>query len=290
MARNAIESDLRSSKMAAGDRCHIKFFLPNKLPPGNYTCTIWQKFPIKEYNMANLPPEEIPWQNFPRGETIPYGKATPSMVNLPPTQISWWGNKYHGRFPPPEIIPYGKRSLWRNTIWQTFPRKKSHSRTSPGLRGGILPYGNPPPPPGRNPTAELPQGGNNTIWQTFPLYGKSPLTQIPYVILEQHGGELLRYGILSGGKEIHGRKKNPMWPAAILWKISKKIKVAYWSEMERNAIESDFRSYKMAAGSHFVKKNSNKIKVAYWSEIVRNAKRKWFSVILRARYTPGDCW
>ena len=27
-------------------------------PPGNYT--IWQTFPMKEYLMANLPPEEIP--------------------------------------------------------------------------------------------------------------------------------------------------------------------------------------------------------------------------------------
>ena len=51
--------------------------------------------------------------------------------------------------------------------------------------------------------------------------------------------------------------------AAILWKK----KVAYWSEMARNAIESDFRSSKMAAGSHFVEK----IKVVYWSEMARNA-------------------
>ena len=36
--------------------------------------------------------------------------------------------------------------------------------------------------------------------------------------------------------------------------------------MARNAIESDFRSSKMAAGSHFVKK-----KVAYLSETARNA-------------------
>ena len=71
---------------------------------------------------------------------------------------------------------------------------------------GIIPK--PPPPPGKNPMAEY-----NTIWQTFPLYGKSPPTQIPYVILGQHvrfllgggGGEkshrweLLPYGILSGG-------------------------------------------------------------------------------------------
>ena len=57
---------------------------------------------------------------------------------------------------------------------------------------------------------------------------------------------------------------HPKWPqAAILWK---KIKVAYWSEMTRNAIKSDYRSSKMAAGSHFVKN-----KVAYWSEMTRNA-------------------
>ena len=32
------------------------------------------------------------------------------------------------------------------------------------------------------------------------------------------------------------------------------FKVVYLSEMAKNAIESDFRSSKMAAGSHFVKK------------------------------------
>ena len=49
----------------------------------------------------------------------------------------------------------------------------------------------------------------------------------------------------------------------------KQIKVAYWSENGENAIESDFRSSKMAAGSHFVKKLKNK--VAHWSEMARNA-------------------
>ena len=36
--------------------------------------------------------------------------------------------------------------------------------------------------------------------------------------------------------------------------VKKRI-VAYLFEMARNAIESDFRSSKMAAGRHFVKKN-----------------------------------
>ena len=39
-------------------------------------------------------------------------------------------------------------------------------------------------------------------------------------------------------------------------------KVAYWSEMARNAIES---------GGHFVKKNQKKRRLAYWSEMARNA-------------------
>ena len=40
-----------------------------------------------------------------------------------------------------------------------------------------------------------------------------------------------------------------------LVKNFKKNKVAYRSEMARNEIESDFRTSKMATGSHFVKKN-----------------------------------
>ena len=48
--------------------------------------------------------------------------------------------------------------------------------------------------------------------------------------------------------------RDPKWPtAAILSKFSKKFKVAYWSKMARNAIESEFRTSKMADGSHFVK-------------------------------------
>ena len=62
---------------------------------------------------------------------------------------------------------------------------------------------------------------------------------------------------------------HPKWtPAAILRQNFKKIKVAYWSEMARNAIESHFRSSKMAAGGHFV--NKFKKKVPYWSEMERN--------------------
>ena len=55
---------------------------------------------------------------------------------------------------------------------------------------------------------------------------------------------------------------HPKWPtAAILSNISKKNNVGYRSEMARNAIESEFRTYKMGAGNHFItnfqkKKNS----------------------------------
>ena len=47
--------------------------------------------------------------------------------------------------------------------------------------------------------------------------------------------------------------EHPKWPtSAILSKISK-TKVAYQSEMVGNAIESEFRTSKMADVSHFVK-------------------------------------
>ena len=39
----------------------------------------------------------------------------------------------------------------------------------------------------------------------------------------------------------------------------KKNKVAYRSEMARNAIEREFRTSKMGAGGHFVKKNQKKV-------------------------------
>ena len=65
----------------------------------------------------------------------------------------------------------------------------------------------------------------------------------------------------------------PKWPpAAILKKKYKKF--AHWSEMARNAIESDFRPSKMAAGDHFEKKNQ-KIKLRIdlkwweiWSKVI----------------------
>ena len=73
-------------------------------------------------------------------------------------------------------------------------------------QGGIIQYGNPPPPPPRKKSRGITSpGGNNTIWQTFPLYGKSPQTQIPYVILGQHA-RLLGGG--GGGEGGGGR--NPI--------------------------------------------------------------------------------
>ena len=45
---------------------------------------------------------------------------------------------------------------------------------------------------------------------------------------------------------------HPKWPpAAILWK---KMKVAFWSEMARNANKSEFQTSKMATGGHFEKR------------------------------------
>ena len=67
--------------------------------------------------------------------------------------------------------------------------------------------------------------------------------------------------------------------SAILSKISKKNKVAYRSEIARNAIESEIRTSKMADGSHFVK-ISKKNKVAYRSEMARNEIKSDFRTIL----------
>ena len=50
----------------------------------------------------------------------------------------------------------------------------------------------------------------------------------------------------------------------------KKNKIPYWSKMQRNAIKREFRTSNMADGSHFVK-ISKKNKVAYRSEMARNA-------------------
>ena len=44
---------------------------------------------------------------------------------------------------------------------------------------------------------------------------------------------------------------HPKLPTTV--KYLKKIEVAYRSEMARNAIESEFRTSKMGAGSHFVR-------------------------------------
>ena len=51
---------------------------------------------------------------------------------------------------------------------------------------------------------------------------------------------------------------HPNWPTAA--SMSKLKKVAYRSEMARNAIESEFRTSKMGAGGYFVKKKKKKKK------------------------------
>ena len=73
-------------------------------------------------------------------------------------------------------------------------------------------------------------------------------------------------------KVIFGHTKWPRQP--ICENNFKNMKVAYWSEMARNAIESDFRSSKMAPDGHFVK-YSSKNKVACWSEM----GEMWLKVI-----------
>ena len=64
--------------------------------------------------------------------------------------------------------------------------------------------------------------------------------------------------------------------------LQKNSKVANRSEMARNAIESEFRTSKMAAGSHFVKKKQ----ILYRSEMARSCDRKWISDIQNGARQP----
>ena len=77
---------------------------------------------------------------------------------------------------------------------------------------------------------------------------------------------------------------HPKWPtAAILSKICNKNKVAYRSEMARNAIESEFRTSKMDAGGHFAK-NVKKIRIDLkWQEMrskVNFRHPKWLTAAI----------
>ena len=55
---------------------------------------------------------------------------------------------------------------------------------------------------------------------------------------------------------------HPKWPtAAILFEISIQNKGAYRSEVASNAIESEFRTSKMADGSHLVKNFKKQLKL-----------------------------
>ena len=157
--------------------------------------------------MASVPPDGIP-----------YGKPSPGNKSNGITSPG--GKQYHMvKFPL-----YGK----------SHPPHKFHDKGTNGeiVPAEIMPYGK--PSPGRNPITELPQE-NNTIWQAFspeeipwqnfPLYGKSPPTQIPYVIFgtacaicgERGGGgeKSHRWGTFTiwyfiRGKEIHrGGGGNP---------------------------------------------------------------------------------
>ena len=65
-----------------------------------------------------------------------------------------------------------------------------------------------------------------------------------------------------------------------------KTNCVFLSEMARNAIESDFRSSKMAAGGHFVKKNINKSCVLIWNG--EKWDRKWFSVIRTCHFVKKN--
>ena len=144
--------------------------------------------------------------------------------------------------PPPEIIPYGKRSHEGIPYGKPPPGRNPIAELP---QGEIIPHGkNPPPPPGRNPIAELPQG------EIIP-YGKpSPsLTILPQHKFHMYywdsmcdffcgggrnpiDGEILPYGILSGGKEIHGGEEIPCDRRPFCKNVLKKFRIDLkWPEM-----------------------------------------------------------
>ena len=61
-----------------------------------------------------------------------------------------------------------------------------------------------------------------------------------------------------------------------------KIKIAFWSEMARNANENEFRTSKMVAGGHF--ENRNESCVLIWN--AEKCKRKWISDIENGHRQP----
>ena len=65
----------------------------------------------------------------------------------------------------------------------------------------------------------------------------------------------------------------PKWPLASISKIISKKKVEYWSEMARYAFESNFRSSKMVAGSHFV---NFSLPIRKWFSVIQNGHRRPF--------------
>ena len=82
---------------------------------------------------------------------------------------------------------------------------------------------------------------------------------------------------------------HPKWPTSAIVKNFKQIKVVYWSEMARNATKSDFRTSKMAAGSHFVKKKITKKTKQLSCILIWNGQkcdRKWISDIQDGRRRP----
>ena len=102
----------------------------------------------------------------------------------------------------------------------------------------------------------------------------------PAAILKKKSKEKLRFDLKWPVMRLKVIFGHPKWPPAAI--LLKKIKVAYWSEMARNVIKSDFRSSKMDAGSHFVTKNKSCVLI--WNG--EKCDQKWFSVIQNGRRQP----
>ena len=234
MARSAIESDFRSSKMAAGSHFvkrnskkkvvywseMVQIGLPKWLPAAI----------LKKKNQKQKLRIDLKWREMHSKVIFGHPKWPPAAILRKKIKVAYWSETARNaiksdfrsskmavgsHFVKTKVAYWSEKSMTRNAIESDF-------RSSKMVAGSH-----------------------------FEKKNQKQKLRIDLKWREMHS------------KVIFG---HPKWPPAAI--LRKKIKVAYWSETARNAIKSDFRSSKMAVGSHFVK-----TKVAYWSEksMTRNA-------------------
>ena len=255
MARNVIESDLRSSKMAAGSH-----FVKKKV-------AYWSKM-ARNAIEGDFQSSNMPRSNFQNGRQQPFWKknqkkksctskmAAGSRFVKKKIKVAYWSEMRskvifgHPKWPLVAILKEKNlNEMARNAIESDFRSSKMAQTWLPKW------------PPATIFKKE------SCVW----IWNGEKCDQKWFSVIQN--GPNLTSKMAAGSHFEKKSKKNlcidlkwremyskvifghPKWPLAAILKKKSKKKVAYWSEMARNAIESDFQSSKMAAGSHFVEKS-----------------------------------